>query len=246
MISAIVITKDEEKMIEDCLKSLDFCEEIIVLDSGSNDKTVEICKKYTDRIYQNKFSDFASTRNEAAKHAAGIWILYIDADERISSKLKMKIAEVIKDEEYSGYEIKRNNNFLGVWMKRGGWEDEYLLRLMRKDKLKKWFGHLHETAEVEGKIGKIEEPILHFSHRDLSSMVEKTIKWSDLEAEERIKNKHPLMTIPRFVKIFFKELFIRLVIKKAWKDGVVGIIEAIYQSYSLLITYLKLWEKQIK
>jgi glycosyltransferase involved in cell wall biosynthesis len=245
MISAIVITKNEEKMIEDCLKSLDFCDEIIILDSNSNDKTIEVCKKYTDKLFQNEFSDFATARNTAIKYATGDWILYVDADERISEELKKKIVKNVRSDKYSGYEIKRNNNFLGVWIKSGGWENEYLLRLMRKDKLKKWFGHLHETADVEGKIGRIEDPILHYSHRDLSSMVEKTIKWSDLEAQERLNNNHPLMTIPRFIKIFLKELFVRLIQKKAWKDGVVGLIEAIYQSYSLLITYLKLWEKQI-
>jgi glycosyltransferase involved in cell wall biosynthesis len=244
MISAIVITKNEEKMIEDCLKSLEFCEEIIVLDSHSSDKTADIAKKYNAKVFENDFKDFSSSRNFAAEKAKGDWLLYVDADERVSENLKNKIIEAVKTEKYSGYEIKRDNNFLGLFMKSGGWENEYLLRLMKKDKLKKWFGNLHETADVEGKIGRINEPILHFSHRDLSSMVQKTIVWSDFEADLRFSKKHPKMTIPRFIKVFFKELITRLIKKSAWKDGPVGIIEAIYQSYSLLITYLKLWEKQ--
>lgn len=245
MISAIIITKNEEKMIEECLKSLAFCDEIIIIDSGSIDNTKGICQKYTDKIFPSDTGNFSEMRNLGAERAKGEWLLYIDADERIDDKLQKKMLERLKAQDFDGYEIKRKNNFLGHWMKSGGWENEYLLRLMKKDKLKKWFGRLHETAEVEGKIGKIEAPILHFSHRDLSSMVEKTNEWSEFEADLRHDNKHPEMTVLRFFKLFYQELLTRLIIKKAWKDGVVGIIEAIYQSYSLLITYFKLWERQI-
>lgn len=245
MISAIIITKNEEKMIEDCLKSLSFCEEIIIVDNGSTDNTKDICQRYTDKFFSTTTENFSEMRNLGAEKAQGEWLLYIDADERISDELKRKIIQAVKTDEYSGYELKRNNNFLGVWVSSGGWENEYLLRLIKKSKLEKWSGRLHETAKVSGKIGKINASISHYSHRDLSSMVKKTNEWSEIEANLRYDNNHPKMTVLRFVKLFFKELWTRLIIKKAWKDGAVGIIEAIYQSYSLLITYFKLWEKQI-
>lgn len=243
-ISAIIITKNEEEMIEGALKSLDFCDEIVVVDSFSQDKTVEICKRYGCQIFQREFKNYSDARNFAKEKAKGNWLLYLDADERVGEELKNSILKNIGKTDKSGYRIKRKNNFLGIWMKSGGWENEYLLRLMKKNKLIKWVGSLHESAKVEGEIGEINEAIEHFSHRNLSSMVDKTNKWSEIEATLRFEKKHPKMTTLRFIKLFFKELFSRLLLKKAWRDGAVGIIEAIYQSYSLLITYIKLWEKQ--
>lgn len=245
MISAIVITKNEEKMIRDCLKNLQFCDEIIVVDNNSPDKTVEIAREFTDKIFQIETDDFSEMRNFGKEKASGDWLLYIDADERISDELKKRILVAITHDKFSGYEVHRKNNFLGKWMEYGGWENEYLLRLIQKEKLTHWFGKLHETAKVEGKVGKIEEAILHFSHRNIFDMVEKTNKWSELEAESRFNMKHPKMTALRFIKLFFVDFAKRVISKKAYKDGTVGMIEAIYQPYSLLITYLKLWEKQL-
>ena len=244
MISGIIIVKNEQRMIEGCLKSLSFCDEIVIVDNGSTDETVKICQKFTDKIYEIKTVDFSKMRNFGKDKANGDWLLYIDADERISEELKTKILQANKKQNLVGFEIKRKNNFFGHWMKSGGWENEYLLRLMRKKDLKEWRGELHETAKVEGKIKRIEAPILHYSHQDLSECVTNTNVWSEIEANLRMKNNHPLMTTPRFIKLFIKELLTRVFGKTAWRDGVVGIIEAIYQSYSLLITYLKLWEKQ--
>ncbi len=245
MISAIVITKNEEKMIRDCLVSLKFCDEIVVVDNDSSDKTVEVAREFTDKIFPIATDDFSKMRNFAAEKVKGDWLLYIDADERVSHELKERIIVAVKKDGHVGYEIHRKNNFLGKWMAYGGWENEYLLRLMRKDSLIRWFGKLHETAEVKGRVGKIEEVILHFTHRDLYSMVEKTNKWSELEAASRFNNKHPKMTTLRFIKLFVDDFLKRLIGKYAYKDGAVGAIEAIYQPYSLLMTYLKLWEKQI-
>ncbi len=244
MISAIVITKNEEKMIKDCLESLRFCDEIVVVDCGSVDETLRIVREFTDKIYQIKTDDFSEMRNFGKEKASGNWLLYIDADERVNDSLRKKIRELVNNPKYAGFEIKRKNNFLGKWMEYGGWENEYLLRLMQKEKLIQWFGKLHETAKVNGKIGKIDEEILHFSHRNIFDMVEKTNNWSKLEADLRFNNHHPQMTAPRFIKLFIKDLLTRFFVKQAHRDGVVGIIEAIYQPYSLLITYLKLWEKQ--
>lgn len=240
-----MITKNEEKMVKDCLESLRFCDEIVMVDSGSVDETLKIAREFTDKIFKINTDDFSEMRNFGKEKAQGNWLLYIDADERVSDKLKKRILAAVKNDNFVGYEIHRKNNFLGKWMEYGGWENEYLLRLMRKDRLNQWFGRLHETAEVEGKIGKIDEAILHFSHRNIFDMVDKTNKWSELEAESRYKNNHPKMTTLRFIKLFIGDFLMRIFTKRAYKDGTVGIIEAIYQPYSLLITYLKLWEKQL-
>lgn len=245
MISAIIITKNEEKMITDCLKSLGFCDEIVVIDSGSTDDTLTIVRRFTDKIFQIETDDFSKMRNFGKEKATSDWLLYIDADERVSDLLREKIREYVNQTQYAGFEIHRKNNFLGEWMQHGGWENEYLLRLMKKNKLQDWYGKLHETAKVDGVIGKIDEEILHFSHRNMFDMVNKTNKWSELEADFRYKNKHPRMTTLRFTKLFIKDFLIRIFVKKAYKDGVVGMIEAIYQPYSLLMTYVKLWEKQM-
>lgn len=231
-------------MIADCLKSLKFCDEIIVIDNDSIDRTEVICRQYAAEIFSITTSDFSEMRNFGKTKAANDWLLYVDADERVGGELKERILAVVKRDDFSGYEIHRKNNFFGVWMKSGGWENEYLLRLMKKDKLAGWRGKLHETAQVDGRIGRIEELILHFSHQDLGECVANTNVWSGIEAELRFADNHPKMTTLRFVKLFIKDFLTRIFVKKAYKDGAVGIIEAIYQPYSLLITYLKLWEKQ--
>jgi glycosyltransferase involved in cell wall biosynthesis len=245
MISAIVITKNEEKMINDCLESLKFCDEIVVVDNSSIDSTVKIARGFTDKIFSINMNDFSEMRNLGKEKARNDWLLYIDADERVSDSLRKKIIKLTSKTEDAGFEIHRKNNFLGRWMEHGGWENEHLLRLMKKDKLRGWYGKLHETAKVDGRIGKIEEDILHFSHRSLFNMVEKTNKWSELEAESRFKNHHPQMTTLRFIKLFIRDFLTRIFVRRAYQDGTVGVIEAIYQPYSLLMTYFKLWEKQL-
>ena len=117
-------------------------------------------------------------------------------------------------------------------------------RFFKKDDLEEWYGDIHETARVKGEIGKLEGFLLHFTHTDLTSMVEKTIKWSQVEAALRFNAHHPQMSWWRFYRVMLTAFYDSYIKQKGWKAGTAGLVESIYQSFSMFITYARLWEMQ--
>lgn len=241
-ISAVILTKNEEMMIADCIDSVSFCNEIVVIDSGSTDNTSEIAKNMGAVVYLTTEPDFAKKRNYGLKKAKGPWVLYVDADERVEKDLQAEINKVIAQKNTeSAYRLKRKNFYLGnnEWPK-----IEKLERLFKKTALKEWKGELHETPVVEGAIGELEGFLLHFTHRELSTMLAKTIEWSGVEANLRYNANHPKMTWWRFPRVMITTFYDWYIVQKGWKVGAAGLIESIYQSFSIFITYARLWELQ--
>jgi glycosyltransferase involved in cell wall biosynthesis len=244
-ISAIILTKNNEDLITDCLESVGFCNEIIVVDGGSTDDTLKIAKRYKAKIVEGK-GGFSERRNLGAEKASNDWLFYIDSDERATPLLRREIEEAVRGEEHPAYAMPRKNILLGHEMKHGGWWPDYVLRLIKRDKLEKWEGKLHEQPIIKGEIGKLENPLTHITHRSLSEMVDKTNDWSEIEAQLLFESNHPPMTWWRFMSAAFREFWYRGVKKVGFLDGVPGVIEIIYQMFSRMITYAKLWEMQIK
>ncbi len=245
MISAIIITYNEEEVLEDSLKSLSgFADEIIIIDSKSTDKTQPIAKKYKARVFEHELSSFAEQRNLGAKYAKGDFIFYLDADERLTEEFKKEALGTISAynplSHIAGYFIKRKTFYFG---KDWGLTDS-VQRLFYKKKLKEWYGIVHESPTVDGQFERINAPINHFTHRNMQQMIIKTNKWSKYEAELRIKAHHPRMTWWRFPRVMITEFLKSYVTQKGYKNGTYGLIESIYQSYSAFITYAKLWELQ--
>lgn len=241
-LSGIIITKNEEAMLADCIDSLSFCDEIVVIDSGSTDNTVELAKRLGAIVYTHKTEDFAEIRTYAKSKAKGKWILYIDADERVSASLAAEITTAIASvHPEAAYKLYRQNYYLG----NTPWPYvETLERLFQKKYLSSWQGVLHETAQIEGSIGQLQQPLLHYTHRELSSMVLKTNLWSEQEAKLRFAAHHPRMTWWRFIRVMITAFYDSYFRQKGYKAGVVGLIESIYQAFSMFITYAKLWELQ--
>lgn len=242
-ISAVIIAKNEEGMIKDALESLSFCNEIIVIDNDSTDKTKEISQKY-GKVYDIKSNDFSELRNFGLSKAESDYILYLDADERISEELKKSIQEVLsKDSDFAAFRLLRKNYYFNNFE----WPYiEKLERLFKKDKLSKWYGELHESSIVDGRIGELEGFIIHFTHRDLESMLDKTIKWSTTESLLRYNSNHPKMTWWRFPRVMISAFLGSYIKQQGYKAGVTGVVESTYQSFSAFITYAKLWELQNK
>lgn len=242
-ISAIIIARNEANRIEDCLKSLSFVDEIILVDNGSEDETLSIAKKYHAEIVEVKGLDFSYLRNIGREKAKSTWLLYIDADERISPELQKEILSLVDIKTpFQAYNLVRQNYFLGK--KWPGTEN--MVRLMKKNVLIGWQGALHETPIINGKIGFLQNLLLHYTHRSLKEMVEKTNEWSEIEAALRYQNNHPQMTWWRFMRVIMSSFYQTFILNEGWKAGTVGTIESIYQAYSMFITYAKLWEKQNK
>lgn len=242
-ISAIIITRNEEENILECIKTLNFAREIIVVDNCSTDNTVDIVKTLGAKVCEIPGLDFSYLRNIGKEKANSQWLLYIDADERITKELAVEIESAIKNpDDYSAFSLVRKNYFLG----KPSPKLESINRLIKKEALIGWQGSLHETPIISGSAGKLQHYLLHYTHRDLSSMVDKTNEWSEIEAQLLYKSNHPSMREWRFLRIMITS-FIRSYIKdQGWKMGVVGLIESIYQAFSNFITYAKLWEKQNK
>ncbi len=243
-ITGIIITKNEEEMLEDALKSLSFCDEILVVDNNSTDGTLEIAEKYKARIIKSKTTNFSELRNLGKENATSEYILYIDADERVDDVLRKSVLfEIKSNSSYSAYRINRKNFYLG----KNEWPKvEKLERLFKKEKLMGWKGEIHESPVVDGDIGQIDGTLLHFTHRNLSQMLKKTIDWSDTESKIRLEAQHPRMTWWRFPRVMITAFFKSYVSEKGYKVGSAGLIESVYQSFSTFITYAKLWEAQNK
>ncbi len=242
MISVLIITKNEEDVIADAIVSVKgLADEVIVVDGGSDDKTTEVAEKHGAKIYKNKFKDFADQRNLAASLAKGDIIFYLDSDERVTPEFANELRERLAlNPELSGFTIRRKTFFYGL-----DWHFvDRVERVFVKKKLKKWHGVVHETAEVEGKMGEVLEPILHYTHRNLEQMVKKTNEWSAYEAELRFTAKHPKMNVLRFVRIMLTGFFDSYFRQGGFRNGTAGIVEALYQSFSMFLTYAKLWELQ--
>lgn len=245
-ISAIIIAKNEERMIGACLDSLTFCNEMLVVDNESSDKTAEIAKKKGARVVSHKMRDFSQARDFGLAHAKSAWILYVDADERVTEPLRNSIKYQvlsIKYDDMGAFRIKRKNYYFG----NHEWPYvERLERLFKKDKLKGWHGKLHESPEVDGRVGELDGFLLHYTHRNLSEMVEKTLEWSKIEAQLRYDAGHPRVTWWRFPRVMLSAFYNSYITQSGWKAGMVGIVESTYQAFSMFVTYARLWEMQKK
>lgn len=243
-VSVAIITKDEEKNIGDLLESVKDFEEIIVVDSFSTDRTTEICKKYTDKIYQYEWKDFAFQKQLAIDRTTLPWVLILDADERVTETLKKEIIEKINCEDFDGYFIPRKNYFLNKWIKHGGWWPDYTLRLFKKDRGKMQQRVVHEKVIVNGKVGYLKEPLLHYTYQSLDEFLRKMQEYSSLSAMEIIKNNPSKTKI--FLKIFFSPVFTFLkmfILRKGFLEGWRGFILAVLYSFYSFLKYTKAWEK---
>jgi len=248
-LSAVVLTKNEEPVIEDCLKSLKWADEIVVVDHGSTDKTLEIVKKFGVKKIAKAVitSSFSDRRNQGAKEAGGEWLLYVDADERVTPELEKEIQKTISNPKFVAYAIPRKNIRLTKVLYHGGWWPDYVLRLMKKESLVAWEGQLHEQPKINGEVGKLKEAFLHFSHRgSLEHKFQTTINWSKIEAQKMYDANHPKMNTARFLSAMWREFYFRMIKQKAFLDGTEGIMEAFYQVFSVFISYARLWEMQQK
>jgi hypothetical protein len=244
MLSVVIIAKNEESRIKACLESIKWADEIIFFDNGSTDKTREIAGKYTDKIFDFKELDYADVKNKAFDKTSGDWVLYLDGDERVLNSLKEEIEGIIKGDDNSAYAISRKNIIFGQETKYGPFWPDWIIRLVKREAFKGWVGSVHETLTFSGNLGYTKNSMLHLTHRDLDQVVLKSLNWSNIDAKLRLDSNHPKMSSWRFLRILFSELFYQGVIRKGFFNGSVGTIDSILQSFSLFMTYVRLWQLQ--
>jgi len=247
-VSAFVICFNEEDFIEDCLKSLEFCDEVLVIDSFSTDRTVEICKKYGVTVIQREWPGYKEQKAFGLSQCSNDWALNLDSDERISPELRESILAVLKkakesgnDSVASGYDINRLVYFLDRWWKKGGWYPEYRLRLFQKKDIV-WGGQdPHEKPICSGKTEKLEGDIHHYSYVDFEDQVMRLRKYAKIVAEQEYAAGKRSRVFKLFLNPsvrFFKFYFL----KQGFKEGLPGFIVAILESYYTFLKYVFLWE----
>ncbi|SDC62166.1 Glycosyltransferase involved in cell wall bisynthesis [Desulfurella multipotens] len=231
-IGCAIITYNEKENLERTLKSVDFCDEIVIVDSYSTDETVEIAKKYTDKIYLNKFISYGEQKNFAIEKLSTDWILSIDADEVVSPSLKTEILNAIKNSKFDSYYIKIQLVFLNKALRFGGAQNWHL-RLFRKGLM---FSNciVHEKV-ISKNASYLKGKILHYSYKDLSHYIEKLNKYTSISATLNLKKNQHLHPIIRFQL----ELLKRFIFKGAFLDGYEGILYALLSSFYQLVKYAK-------
>jgi lipopolysaccharide heptosyltransferase II len=240
-ISAVVVTLNEEANIERCLKSLSFADEIIIVDSGSTDKTIPIAKKYADRIIYRQFEGFSSVKNAGISAAKNSWILSVDADEEITPELGKRILAAVSSKgRQEGYYIKRMTFFLGGMIRHSGWGTrDYQLRLFLRN-AGRFEGDVHESVRIKGETQRIEEPIYHYSYPDTAAYMAKMERYTDMQAAE----KKPL-ALPRMIFNPVITFFSIYIFKLGFLDGWRGFLLAVYSAYSEFTRFFKM-QKYVK
>jgi len=173
-ISAILITRNEADNLPECLRSLSFCQEVVVIDQQSTDRTADLAHELGARVITNSdWQGFGIQKQRALDAATGDWVLSIDADERITPELAKEIQQAIHSDKVEGYYIKRRSQFLGKWMNYGGWYPDRVLRLARRERARFDPTPIHEKMIVDGVIAELGYPILHYSYRSIEDVLAK-------------------------------------------------------------------------
>lgn len=239
MLSTVVLTKNEEHNIKECLKSVAWCDEMIVIDDYSEDKTVDVAKSLGARVFKRKLNgDFATQRNFGLEKAAGEWVLFIDADERMTPKLKDEINSKVQIQKHCGFYIKRTDVLWGKTLTHGETNTK-LLRLARKGS-GKWRRKVHEVWEVAGVIREFKNPILHYPHQTINEFLGDTNNYSTLHAQENMKEgkRSSIFKILFYPKLKFLQNWI---LKGGFLDSGPGFIVALMMSFHSFLAWSKLW-----
>jgi len=241
-LSAVIITRNEKPNIERCLLSLKIADEIIVIDSGSTDRTVEIAEGLGAGVFYKKWEGYGPAKKEAVCKASGKWILSLDADEELSPQLAKEITDTVRSEtDISGYYLKRKTNFLGRWIYHCGWYPDYVLRLFKKADGDFNDVSVHEKVVLNGQVGYLKGEILHYSYNSIKQYFEKSEVYTTLGAEKAYKENKKA----GWYNIVFRPpvAFIKhYIIKLGFLDGMEGFIISVLSAMAVMVKYSKLRE----
>jgi glycosyltransferase involved in cell wall biosynthesis len=246
-ISAFIVCCNEERQIRRCLESVAWCDEIIIVDSGSNDKTLEICREFTNKITHQDWQGYVKQKRFALEQCSCDWVLNVDADEEVSTELKEEILAILRSDRtgarttVNGYYLNRVVFFLERWWRKGGWHPEYRLRLCRRSATT-WGGQdPHEKASVSGSTARCKSELHHYSFTDLTDYMRRMNTLSS-NATNTLLNRGvrpsliaiTLRPVARFFKFY--------VTRKGYREGTAGFIVAVIEATAVFLKYAKVWE----
>lgn len=242
-ITAIIPCYNEEKVIERALKSVQFCDEILVVDSFSTDGTLDIARQYNARIIQREYEYSASQKNWAIPQAKHPWVVLLDADEWMGKPLQKEITDTVKSNPPEvAFWMKRTNYFMGKPVRHGGWKGDKVIRLFQRDHCQYQNKRVHAEIVCSGSIGRLNANIEHNTYRGFSAMIRKTDRYTSWAAADRAKGKHvgwfDFTAKPVFA--FFRDY----ILKSGWRDGKRGFISAAHTGWSKFVREVKIWRIQ--
>jgi len=245
-LSVAIITKNEEDRLPKTLRAIkDLADEIVVVDSGSIDKTVEVAKKYGAKVFIEDWKGYGPQKQSALQKCSGEWILFLDADEVVDKELKEEIKRVINNPTAEGYRLRRRVIYLGKPLK-FIWSREYLLRLVKRSANPRWEGTIHEKLKVDGKVETLKRgTIYHYTYRNLKEHFLKSVRYAEMSAEERFKKGRK----PSAVKFFLSPLwsfFKVYLLKGGIFEGRRGFLIAFSYALNFLLKEAFLWEKYLR
>lgn len=245
-ISALVLAHNEAKLIANCIETLRWCDEVIVLDNNSSDTTAEIAERLGARVVSFASTDFSRLRNELLKRAKTDWVFYIDADERVTPSFAREVLVQIETSTATALRCNRRNILYGKQFLAGGWNQDLVTRVFKRDSLSNWFGAVHESPKFSGEIRDLHSELLHFTHRSTAENLIKTKAWTAIEAQLLYEGAAAKVTLTTLLRKPAMEVVRRIVFKAGYKDGLQGWIEALVQAANKLFVYVQLWELQQK
>ena len=236
-LTAIIPTKNEQHNILEAIKSVNFCDEIMIIDSFSTDETIKLAEPLADTILQREYQNSASQKNWAIPQAKNKWILLLDADERATPELKEEVISIINSNtEYSGFWIKRQNYFMGKKIRFSGWQGDKVIRLFRRDDCRYEKKHVHAEIVSSGEIGILNNKLIHntfISKQAYLNKIERYAKWQAKDYDKQVQIITPYHTIIKPSIRFLKHYFLQLGIL----DGYVGFIISSYQAKAVSLRY---------
>ncbi len=244
-IAAVIITKDEEHNIADCLESVRWADELVVVDAESRDRTVELATRYTPRVFVRPWAGYGPQKNFAIDQAGAEWILVVDADERVTDGLRREIQALLAagpPADAGGYEIPRRNFFYGKWIQGGGLFPDYQMRLFRKTAGRYDDVRLHENFTLTGGRLRLREPFDHYSMPTVNHHIRKMMRYTTLGAEEKLKRTSHIsgwVIATHHLGTMLKTLFVR----GGYRDGVHGLVVAMFAGLHTFVKYAKAWER---
>jgi glycosyltransferase involved in cell wall biosynthesis len=241
-LTALIPTFNEEAVIRDCLESVRWADELFVVDSFSDDRTLEIAREYGARVIQHEYVNSAAQKNWAIPQSSHSWVLLVDADERVTPGLRDEIRSILEQgPRHDGYWIHRANHFLGKRMKHCGWETDRVIRLFRRDVARYEEKEVHAEIELPGALPVLVHPLLHYSFRSFSQYWRKMQLYSDWGASQMFKEGKRagwvsigLRPLQRFVKMYL--------IRLGFLDGIHGLVLSMLGAFAVFLKYARLWE----
>lgn len=240
-LSAAIITKDEEARIERCLESLSWVDEIVVVDSGSTDATVELCRRAGCRVVESKWLGFGRTKQLAVDSCSNDWVFVVDADEVVSDELRRRIKELPDEPDRSGYTIRRVSYYLGQRIRHCGWGRDFPLRLFDRRRGRFDDRVVHESVQMtEGPVGTLSEPILHHTCPDIETHVRKMVHYARLGADRQAESRRASIAsavargLWKFVDMYL--------LKLGFLDGRVGYLLCLNSAFGAYLKRIYIWE----